>query len=204
MAFANRVEIYPAPAVQGDRVNNQPMLYTAHNFVNKTAVTCGNFAFRDATNPETQCSNTAASGQPLGIVERTHENVAMTIGENQLTIPAAGVVSIVQRGQMWVTADTTVTVGMKAFAVLADGSVKFAAAGSTVSGAIETTWEAFSAGTTGELIIIDNTANAVSSLSTTGAAATATTAAALDPGAKINGVNFTGAADITITAADPE
>ena len=164
MAFANRVEIYPAPAVQGDRVNNQPTLYTAHNFVNKTAVTCGCFAFRDATNPETQCSNTAASGQPLGIVERTHENVAMTIGENQLTIPAAGVVSIVQRGQMWVTADTAVTVGMKAFAVLADGSVKFAAAGATVTGAVETTWAAFSSAAKGELVIVDNTMQAVAAL----------------------------------------
>ena len=166
MAFQNTVELYPAPAVQGDRVNNQPTLYTAHNFVNSTEVTCGCFVFRDADNPETMCANTAESGLPLGIVERTHENVAMDITADggSLVIPAAGVVSIVTRGQMWALADTAVTVGMKAFASLTDGSVKFAAAGSTVDGAVETTWAAFTSGASGELVMIDNTDNAVSAL----------------------------------------
>lgn len=163
MAFQNTVEIYPAPAVAGDRAGNQPTVYTAHNFVNATAVTCGQFAFRDATTPDTMCSNTAQSGLPLGIVERTHENVAMTVlgaDGGSLVIPVAGVVSIIQRGQVWVEADTAVTVGMKAFAVLADGSVKFAAAGATVTGAVETTFEAVTAGAKGELVIVDNTMNA--------------------------------------------
>ena len=57
---------------------------------------------------------------------------------------------------MWATADTTVTRGMKAFATLADGSIQFAAAGATVTGAVETGWAAFTAGATGDLVMISN------------------------------------------------
>lgn len=157
MAFQSVVNIEPAVAVAGDRVNNDLRLYTAHNYVNTAEVTCGGFVWPDATAPETAVKATAESGAPLGVVERTHENVADTVFDvDSLTIPAGGVVSIIRKGDVYLTADTTVTIGMKAFAVLADGSVKFAAASSTVTGAVETDFVALTAGAAGDLIICSN------------------------------------------------
>lgn len=155
MAFAgNSVAIEPAPAVQGDRVNNGAIFYTAHNFLTASTCNVGEFVWRDTTNPEIAVKNSAASGAPLGIVERTHEYTDFVV--NSLTVPAKANVTIVEKGSMWATADTTVTIGMKAFAVLADGSIKFAAAGATVTGAVETSWAAFTAGATGDLVMISN------------------------------------------------
>ena len=155
MAFAGTsVEITPAPAVQGDRVNNGAIFYTAHNFLTASTCNVGEFVWRDTTNPEIAVKNSAASGAPLGIVERTHEYTDMIV--DSLTVPNKANVTIVEKGAMWATADTTVTLGLKAFAVLADGSIKFAASGSTVTGAVETDWAAFTTGTTGELVMISN------------------------------------------------
>lgn len=155
MAFAgNSVAIEPAPAVQGDRVNNGAIFYTAHNFLTASTCNVGEFVWRDTTNPEIAVKNSAASGAPLGIVERTHEYTDMTV--DSLTVPNKANVTIVEKGAMWATADTTVTLGLKAFAVLADGSIKFAAAGSSVTGAVETSWAAFTTGSTGDLVMISN------------------------------------------------
>ena len=155
MAFAGTsVAIEPAPAVQGDRVNNGAIFYTAHNFLTASTCNVGEFVWRDTTNPEIAVKNSAASGAPLGIVERTHEYTGMTV--DSLTVPNKANVTVVEKGAMWATADTTVTIGLKAFAVLADGSIKFAAAGATVTGAVETGWAAFTAGATGDLVMISN------------------------------------------------
>lgn len=155
MAFAGTsVAIEPAPAVQGDRVNNGAIFYTAHNFLTASACNVGEFVWRDTTNPEIAVKNSAASGTPLGLVERTHEYTGMTV--DTLAVPTKSNVTVVEKGAMWATADTTVTVGLKAFAVLADGSIKFAAAGSSVTGAVETSWAAFTAGSTGDLVMISN------------------------------------------------
>ena len=155
MAFAGTsVAIEPAPAVLGDRVNNGAIFYTAHNFLTASTCNVGEFVWRDTTLPEVAVKNSAASGLPLGIVERTHEYTALSV--DSLTVPAKENVTIIEKGAVWATADTTVTVGLKAFAVLADGSIKFAAAGSSVTGAVETSWAAFTAGTTGDLVMISN------------------------------------------------
>ena len=155
MAFAGTsVAIEPAPAVQGDRVNNGAIFYTCHNFLTASTCNVGEFVWRDTTNPEIAVKNSAASGLPLGIVERTHEYTALSV--DSLTVPAKENVTIIEKGAVWATADTTVTVGLKAFAVLADGSIQFAAAGATVTGAVETGWAAFTAGATGDLVMISN------------------------------------------------
>ena len=155
MAFAgNSVAIEPAPAVQGDRVNNGAIFYTCHNFLTASTCSVGGFVWRDTTNPEIAVKNSAASGLPLGIVERTHEYTALSV--DSLIVPAKENVTIIEKGAVWATADTTVTRGMKAFATLADGSIQFAAAGATVTGAVETGWAAFTAGATGDLVMISN------------------------------------------------
>ena len=47
---------------------------------------------------------------------------------------------------------------------MADVYLKIAAAGATVTGAVETTWAAFSSAAQGELVIVDNTMQAVAAL----------------------------------------
>ena len=98
MAFAgNSVAIEPAPAVQGDRVNNGAIFYTAHNFLTASTCNVGEFVWRDTTNPEIAVKNSAASGLPLGIVERTHEYTALSV--DSLTVPAKANVTIVEKGE---------------------------------------------------------------------------------------------------------
>ncbi len=156
MAFAgNTVAIEPAPAVQGDRVNNGAIFYTCHNFLTATPCKVGEFVWRDPAKPEIAVKKlSSGSSVPLGIVERTHEYTDLSV--DSLTVPAYANVTIVEKGAMWATADTTVSVGMKAFATLANGSIKFAASGATVTGAIETSWAAFTAGAAGDLVMISN------------------------------------------------
>ena len=159
MAFAgNTVAIEPAPAVQGDRVNNGAIFYTAHNYLTSTPCKVGEFVWCDTTNPQIAVKNVGGGGfpynKPAGIVERTHEYTDFVA--DSLTVPAKANVTIVEKGVMWATADTTVTVGMSAYATVADGSIQFAASGSTVTGAVETDWKAISAGATGDLDMISN------------------------------------------------
>jgi hypothetical protein len=62
---------------------------------------------------------------------------------------------------VWVKAQNAAAIGNKAFAVLADGSVKFGAAGAVISGAVETDWivvKAQNGGAIGDLILIKRTA----------------------------------------------
>ena len=56
MAFSYQkdVALKNKDAIQGDRANNQEVIYTPHNFTTASAVKVGGFVWRDSTNPGTQ------------------------------------------------------------------------------------------------------------------------------------------------------
>lgn len=157
------VNLYPAPAVQGDRASQNPFVYTPQNYLAGAPITVGTFVWESSedTNPK-QVLNTG-TGAPLGFVERIQNvfNYDLT-SEGTLVIPeGAPMTAVALRGDFWVVADTTVTVGMAIFASTTNGAVKFATAGSTQSGYVETPYKAMTAGAQGDMIIISNAAAVV-------------------------------------------
>lgn len=153
-SFQNVVNRYPAVGVAGDKVDLNPTVYTAGNPLADGPVTVGTFVW--AT--ENGASNNSSSPlQPLGVVERVqcYYNYNMLEGAT-LIIGDASPLSVIVKGDVYVTTLTAATRGQKVFAVLADGTIKTGAAKGTVEGAVETDWYVVSSGEANSLIIISN------------------------------------------------
>jgi hypothetical protein len=109
-------------------------------------------------------SNTG-TGKPGGVIKRDMTGAITDFeAEGSMLIQSGFNVPIVIKGEIWVKTLTDATKGQKAFAVLADGTVKTGAAGAstaggTLSGSIETDFVVLTAAAAGELIAISNWRN---------------------------------------------
>lgn len=157
------VNLYPAAAVQGDRASQNPFVYTPQNYLAGTnGVTVGTFVWESSEEGDPKQVVNTGTGAPLGFVERILANYNYDLtSEGTMLIPEGGLVTVALRGDFYVAADTTVTVGMAVFASTTNGAVKFATAGSTQSGYVETPYKAMTAGAQGDMIIISNAAAVV-------------------------------------------
>lgn len=157
------VNMYPAAAVQGDRASQNPFVYTPQNYLAGTnGVTVGTFVWESSEEGDPKRVVNTGTGAPLGFVERILANYNYDLtSEGTMLIPEGGLVTVALRGDFYVAADTTVTVGMAVFASTTNGAVKFATAGSTQSGYVETPYKAMTAGAQGDMIIISNAAAVV-------------------------------------------
>lgn len=157
------VNMYPAAAVQGDRASQNPFVYTPQNYLAGTnGVTVGTFVWESSEEGDPKQVVNTGTGAPLGFVERVLANYNYDLtSEGTMLIPEGGLVTVALRGDFYVAADTTVTVGMAVFASTTNGAVKFATAGSTQSGYVETPYKAMTAGAQGDMIIISNAAAVV-------------------------------------------
>ena len=157
------VNMYPAAAVQGDRASQNPFVYTPQNYLAGTnGVTVGTFVWESSEEGDPKRVVNTGTGAPLGFVERILANYNYDLtSEGTMLIPEGGLVTVALRGDFYVAADTTVTVGMAVFASTTNGTVKFATAGSTQSGYVETPYKAMTAGAQGDMIIISNAAAVV-------------------------------------------
>ena len=143
--------------VPGDKATLNPTAYTVHNYLaDASGVVAGSFVWEDTDGLVTNTQPDPAVA-PLGIVERllVYPGPGGVSGGATLTIDAGQAVSVVVKGDMYVEAGGSVTVGQSAYA-MADGSITFAASGATVSGGVETDWIAKSAGTAGDTVIVSN------------------------------------------------
>jgi hypothetical protein len=115
-------------------------------------VKCGGFVWRDTTNPGTEVV-AAGSGAPLGFIERTinHDNFNINV-EGTLAIAEGGNVTVAMRGDFYVLADATVTIGAPVYTEPATGAVTFTSTATTV----DTGYVAMTAGSSGDLIIVSN------------------------------------------------
>lgn len=154
--FPNQVNLTQAPAMEGDFASSNPRFSVDAGpgaFVAASGgVTVGRFAWMDGS--QLTVASTG-SGVPTGFVHREQQGLQTTyLAETSYVIPQGFMVTLMKSGDFWVkhTGGSAVTVGMKAYAVLASGAITFAAAGATIGGAIETKWYAESAGLAGELI----------------------------------------------------
>lgn len=160
--FQTQVNITQAPAVAGQFASVNPRhsaLTVEGGFVaGASGVTVGLFAWADATGR--LLSNTGTS-LPAGFIARTEQALITTyLTEYGNTIPAGFAVGdVFSGGDFWVknAGAGAVTVGQKAFANLANGTISFANAGATVAGSIETKFFAATAGAAGELVKMTDT-----------------------------------------------
>jgi hypothetical protein len=142
----------------GMRASIEPS-YHAGNFLAEGAgVTVGRFVWGGTT--ATQVKTTGA-GLPVGLVTRelTHFNPDLQ-SEGTLTVAAGENVTVAKTGRYFAVAGAAAVVGNKVFSVLADGTLKFGAAGAAVTGGlagtIETPWAVLTAGAAGDLILIES------------------------------------------------
>jgi len=141
MGFQTQVQQQQAPAVAGDFASANPraaMPTPEGGFVAGTAgVTVGRFAWIQADGVTVLNSG---SGKPDGFVHREQQALISTyLAESSNLIPKGFPITLMTSGDYFATANvSTAVLREKAFASLTDGSIQFAAAGSTISGYIET------------------------------------------------------------------
>jgi hypothetical protein len=163
MTFQTSTNTVQAPAVEGDfasATNPRATVLAGPGQIVADTAGCvvGRFAWLD-TATRAKASN-AGTGAPDGFVHRGQQALITTyLGETSNTVPVGFPVEVFSEGDFWVKAAATAAVGNKVFAVNADGTAKFGAAGATVSGATETIWYARTAGAVGELVKISIRAN---------------------------------------------
>ena len=155
MAFSYQKDVaqYNKPATQGDRANQQEVIYTPTNFTAASAVNVGGFVWRDSTNPETQvAASTVGTDKPLGFLERVqnYDNFNESV-EGTLEVPADSEVNVAVKGDFFIAADASVSVGDTVYADPATGAASFIGTNKTA-----TDFKAFTSGASGDMVIITN------------------------------------------------
>lgn len=157
MGFQQQVNQQQAPAVAGDFASANPRaaLPTPEGgFVAGTAgVTTGRFAWVQSDGVTVLNSG---SGKPDGFVHREQQAlISVYLAEASNLVPKGFPITLMTSGDYFATANVSTAVRLeKAFASLTDGSIQFAAAGSTISGYIETDFVCTVAAGLGELAVM--------------------------------------------------
>jgi len=158
MAFSYQkdVALKNKDAIQGDRANNQEVIYAPTNFTvasgaTAVAVKVGGFVWRDATNPATQvAASTIGTDKPLGFMERVQNFPNYNINtEGTLEIPKGSEVNVAVKGDFFVAADASVSVGDTVYADPTTGAASFIGTNKTA-----TDFKAFTSGSSGDMVII--------------------------------------------------
>lgn len=159
--FQGQVNILPAIGVPGQHMSTNPLVSTQKGYCAADTVTIGGFVWAETVGENDAFVKSAGEGKgaPLGFAVREITN---PLGYNESasnTVPKGFPVSVAVKGDFAVITATTATVGQSVFAVLADGTIKTSAAGSTVEGAVETDYKVVNingGGAVGDIIVISN------------------------------------------------
>lgn len=143
MGFPTQVNAEPAVGVEGDFASGNPrdnvLTPGGGAFVAGAAgVVVGRFAWADAA---LRVLNSFGSGAPNGFVARMQQALIQNfLAEQSMTILPGDRVSLFNAGDFWAKSAgaSAVTLGMKAYAMFADGSIQFAATASPPSSATVT------------------------------------------------------------------
>lgn len=174
MGLQKQVNLYRAAGVQGDKATPSQSIYFPKQMVAEGDVTVGTFVFY-GTDASKQASNikTGATGATaadlVGFVERVinYANYGVT-SEGTLIVPNKSTLTIAMCGDYWATATTAATPRQKVFVNPTTGAISTAAAGGTVSGAVETPWTVIQGGKAGTPILISNWTHVNVAATTTG------------------------------------
>lgn len=174
MGLQKQVNLYRAAGVQGDKATPNQSIYFPKQMVAEGDVTVGTFVFY-GTDASKQASNTktgatgATAADLVGFVERVinYANYDVT-SEGTLIVPNKSTLTIAMCGDYWATATTAATPRQKVFVNPTTGAISTAAAGETVSGAVETPWTVIQGGKAGTPILISNWTHVNVAATTTG------------------------------------
>lgn len=171
MGLQKQVNLYRAAGVQGDKATPNQSIYFPKQMVAEGDVTVGTFVFY-GTDASKQASNSKTGGTAadlIGFVERVinYANYDVT-SEGTLIVPNKSTLTIAMCGDYWATATTAATPRQKVFVNPTTGAISTAAAGETVSGAVETPWTVIQGGEAGTPILISNWTHVNVAATTTG------------------------------------
>lgn len=171
MGLQKQVNLYRAAGVQGDKATPNQSIYFPKQMVAEGDVTVGTFVFY-GTDASKQASNSKAGGTAadlIGFVERVINYANYDVAsEGTLIVPNKSTLTIAVCGDYWATATTAATPRQKVFVNLTTGAISTAAAGETVSGAVETPWAVIQGGEAGTPILISNWIHVNVAATTTG------------------------------------
>jgi hypothetical protein len=153
--FQKQVNTYNARGIPGARASVNPVISTAKGYIAAVDIPIGGFAFENADGTAT---NTGTGlGNPIGFVVREQNyHIYNVLAEAVNFVPAGQNVSVAVKGDFYAASSTAATVGQKVFVKTLDGSIATDAAGATVSGYTETDYEVITAGAIGDIIVISN------------------------------------------------
>lgn len=157
--FQGQVNILPAIGVPGQHMSTNPLVSTQKGYCAADTVTIGGFVWAATAEGNDAFVKSTGKDAPLGFAVREITN---PLGYNESafnTVPKGFPVSVAVKGDFAVVTGTAATVGQSVFAVLADGSIKTAEAGSNVEGAKETDYKVVNingGGAEGDIIVISN------------------------------------------------
>lgn len=167
MAFQTQINTQPAPGLPGDFASLNPTATfpAGEGALVAAAGGCTIGAFGWVQTDGRSVANAPASGTttaPDGFVHRDLSGqISSLFDESSLTIPQGFPVSLFTAGDFWAISTTAASPGQAVFAATADGSLSTAAAGTTVSGAVQTRFYVASAGAAGDLVKISSWSHAV-------------------------------------------
>lgn len=159
MAFQKKVNTYPGIGIPGAYAAINPIVSTAKGYVASAACNIGGFVWADAS--KAGYVKPTGTDRPLGFAVREITNPLGIDVEASNVVPVGYPVSVEVKGDFFAVTLTDATVGQKIYAVLADGTIKTAAAQKNVEGAVETDFEVIQAGSANDVIIISNWRGAV-------------------------------------------
>ncbi len=136
--FPSQVNVEPAIAVEGDFASTNPRAFAlspggAAFIAGAAGVVMGRFAWAD---PARAVLSSFGSGAPIGFVPREQLAIIQNyLASYSKTLLSGQPVSVLAKGDVFAkqAGAAAVTVGMKAYAMFADGSIQFAATASPPS-----------------------------------------------------------------------
>lgn len=132
MALQQQVYAGMAVGIPGQIATTNPISILAR--LAESAITVARFAF-GGTAPASQVKN-SGTGTPMGFVLRDRVGMITTfLAETSSSIPAGQPVEVATRGEFFASGANASSYNQKVYAKYTDGSLYFAAAGSTITGA---------------------------------------------------------------------
>lgn len=157
--FKGQVNILPAIGVPGQHMSTNPLVSTQKGYCAADTVTIGGFVWEETVNNNNAFVKSTGKEAPLGFAVREITN---PLGYNQQasnTVPKGFPVSVAVKGDFAVITGTPATVGQSVFAVLKDGTIKTATAGTHLDDAVETAYKVVNingGGGKNDIIVISN------------------------------------------------
>lgn len=151
--FQKKVNAYPAKGVPGQVAGFSLAELKPVPMAGENGVQAGCAVWASNTPNTVQNSGT---GTPLGMVRRVMTSTIAADQAATMHVQAGASVAVVVRGDMLVASAEAVSAGQTVFASLTTGELKGGAAGSTVSGFVETDWTVRESAAAGTVFLISN------------------------------------------------